>query len=169
MEDRRMIATQVRYVQDVEPAAFWELLQNQAQPTLETIFGDALLLQQNTGMVPLRSGRASLGIWQPAQRPVLSLSEQGKIRLQAHEKGVSLRLPVTDLRLYEQDGETPRHALIQRVAQHLQEGAGFLLSMGLTRPWQKPGEPVAQHWLQVNNLHFEDYPLWTERASRLPF
>jgi hypothetical protein len=38
-----------------------------------------------------------------------------------------------------------------------------ILSVGLTRPWQKRGDDAERHWLQLNNIHLRDDPLWQLR------
>jgi hypothetical protein len=35
-----------------------------------------------------------------------------------------------------------------------------ILSVGLTRPWRKQEDTAERHWLQVNNVHLQDNPLW---------
>jgi hypothetical protein len=46
-----------------------------------------------------------------------------------------------------------------------------ILSVGLTRPFRKWGDSEERHWLQVNNIHLEDDPLWQlgeEKGPSLP-
>jgi len=38
----------------------------------------------------------------------------------------------------------------------MQRGTPVILSIGLTRSWQKPGDTKEWHWLQVNNIHLKD-------------
>jgi len=38
--------------------------------------------------------------------------------------------------------------------------------LGLTRPWRKRGDTAERHWLQVNNIHLRDDPLWRPRDER---
>jgi len=35
--------------------------------------------------------------------------------------------------------------------------------VGLTRAYLKQGHTTARHWLQVNNIHLADDPLFTDR------
>jgi hypothetical protein len=71
---------------------------------------------------------------------------------------------VNDLRLYQRDGRTPRRDLFASVEERLKSGVEAILSVGLTRPWQKRSDTAARHWLQVNNIHLEDDPLWQLRG-----
>jgi hypothetical protein len=75
-------------------------------------------------------------------------------------------LSVNDLRLYERDGRTPRRELVASVEERLKSGVEAILSVGLTRPWQKRSDTAERHWLQVNNIHLKDDPLWQLRARR---
>jgi hypothetical protein len=49
---------------------------------------------------------------------------------------------------------------VQSVQKRLEAGVETILSVGLTRPWQKRGDDAERHWLQLNNIHLEDNPLW---------
>lgn len=73
----------------------------------------------------------------------------------------SLYLPVTDLRLYEEDQKTPRAQLVADVDRRIRAGTKVILAVGLARAWKKPGDPEQRHFLQVNNLHLEDEPCWS--------
>jgi hypothetical protein len=35
-----------------------------------------------------------------------------------------------------------------------------ILGVGLTRAFQREQNGPGRHWLQVNNIHFEDQPIW---------
>ncbi len=69
-------------------------------------------------------------------------------------------LSVTDLRLYGEDHKTPRRDLVANVQERLEAGVEVILSVGLTRSWCKPNDTAKRHWLQVNNIHLKDDPLW---------
>lgn len=69
-------------------------------------------------------------------------------------------LSVTDLRLYAKDQKTPRAKVIADVQRRIQQGMGVILSVGLARAFQVSGDTARRHWLQVNNLHLEDDPVW---------
>jgi hypothetical protein len=72
----------------------------------------------------------------------------------------SVNLAVNDLRLYERDHRTPRRDLVAGMQKRLEAGVEAILSVGLTRPWRKRGDTAERHWLQVNNIHLQDDPLW---------
>jgi hypothetical protein len=47
------------------------------------------------------------------------------------------------------------------VQRRIKAGVEVILSVGLTRPWRKQGDTAERHWLQVNNIHLRDAPLWS--------
>jgi hypothetical protein len=67
---------------------------------------------------------------------------------------------VTDIRLYGADHVTPDAAIVQRVAERLQGAPEVILGVGLTRAFRGADDEPAMHWLQVNNLHFPNDPVW---------
>ena len=71
-------------------------------------------------------------------------------------------LAVTDLRFYETDERswTPRPDAVQDVNRRMRLGVKVILAVGLTRPWASGGDDPVR-WLQINNLHLEDDPLWS--------
>jgi len=144
------------------PGAFWALLERVARPHLREIFGPALSLQGQGCVVAPGSGDTSLGCLRALRPPLLRVNDQGKIRCLLPSRTVTLDLGVTDLRLYTyEDGQyQPRRALVEQVAARLERGVPVILSVGLGRPWQKLDQSTPLHWLQVNNLHLEDDPLW---------
>jgi hypothetical protein len=42
----------------------------------------------------------------------------------------------------------------------IEAGVEVILSVGLTRAWRKQNDTAERHWLQVNNIHLKDDPLW---------
>jgi hypothetical protein len=55
--------------------------------------------------------------------------------------------------------------VVRDVAARLQRGVDLILSVGLARAWRRDeGEPY-RHWLQVNNLHLADDPLWQHQRG----
>jgi hypothetical protein len=110
--------------------------------------------------VDVGEGRASLGCLKPEKQPWLYVDHRGTVRLVLDYLMPSVDLSVNDLRLYERDGRIPRRDLVASVEGRLKSGVGAILSVGLTRPWQKRGDTAERHWLQVNNIHLEDNPLW---------
>jgi hypothetical protein len=116
--------------------------------------------------VDVGEGRASLGCLKPEKQPWLYVDHRGTVRMVLDYLMPSVDLSVNDLRLYERDGRTPRQDLVASVEKRLKSGVEAILSVGLTRPWQKWGDTAERHWLQVNNIHLKDNPLWQLREDR---
>jgi hypothetical protein len=166
LEDRRFDSARARWLFDDDPADFWDTLHRVAQKSLEEIFGPALELWDESGTVDVGEGRASLGCLRPEKQPWLYVDHRGTVRLVLDYLMPSVDLSVNDLRLYEGDGRTPRRDLVASVEKRLKSGVEVILSVGLTRPFQKWGDTEERHWLQVNNIHLQDDPLWQLREER---
>ena len=163
-EDYRFEPTRARWLLDDSPEDYWNALEGVARESLAEIFGPALELWDESGTVDVGKGRASLGCLKPEKQPWLYVDHRGTVRLVLDYLMPSVDLSVNDLRLYERDGRTPRRDLVASVEKRLKSGVEAILSVGLTRPWQKRGDTAERHWLQVNNIHLEDDPLWQLRA-----
>jgi hypothetical protein len=98
-----------------------------------------------------------LGCLAPKKRPSLYVDHRGAVRIALGKANLS----VADLRLYERDHKTPRRDLVASLQRRLQAGVEAILSVGLTRPWRKHEDTAERHWLQVNNVHLHDDPLWS--------
>jgi hypothetical protein len=166
LEDHRFDPSDTRRLFDYEPDSYWDTLDGVARQSLAEIFGPALELWDESGTVDVGEGRASLGCLRPEKQPWLYVDHRGTVRLVLDYLTPSVDLSVNDLRLYERDGRTPRRDLVAGVQQRLKAGVEAILSVGLTRPWQKRGDTDERHWLQVNNIHLEDNPLWQLRDER---
>jgi hypothetical protein len=164
LEDHRFDPPSVRWLFDEKPEDYWEALDGMAQESLVEIFGSALELWDESGTVDVGEGRASLGCLKPEEQPWMYVDHRGTVRLVLDYLMPSVDLSVNDLRLYEGDGRTPRRDLVASVEKRLKSGVEAILSVGLTRPWQKRGDTAERHWLQVNNIHLRDDPLWQLRA-----
>ena len=160
LEDRRFDPAGVRWLRDDGADDYWEALQRVARESLEEIFGHELELWDESGTVDVGEGKASLGCLRPEEQPWLYVDHRGTVRLVLDYLMPSVDLSVTDLRLYEGDGRTPRRDLVQSLQKRLEAGVETVLSVGLTRPWQKRGDDAERHWLQLNNIHLKDDPLW---------
>jgi hypothetical protein len=165
MEDYRFNPRKARRVGTVAPQEFWELLKRVSRQSLAAIFGDDLMQRGGSCTLDVGMGRASLGCLLPSQRPVLHLTDHGKIRLHLTDGAYTVWLSVTDLRLYGDDQVTPRRHLVGQIAARIARGAGVIVAVGLSRPWQKLDDTVERHWLQVNNIHLEDNPAWQETCD----
>lgn len=163
LEDYRFDPAVARLLYDESPDDYWEALEEVAQESLEGIFGPALELWDESGTVDVGGGRASLGCLTPERNPWVYVDHRGTVRLVLDYLIPSIDLAVTDLRLYERDGRTPRRNSAASVQHRLKAGVEAILSVGLTRAWQKWGDSEERHWLQVNNIHLMDDPLWQLR------
>ena len=166
LEDYLFHQSEARVVGEMPASEFWDLLRRLAKPKLVEIFGRDLVPRgSHSYAVDVGRGLASLGCFVPPTRPRLVLQQRdetsrGRIRLEFQSGPYQFELSVTDIRLYRDDHVTPDAAVVQRVAERLQNGPDLVLSVGLTRPFHATPDEPALHWLQVNNLHFADDPCW---------
>jgi hypothetical protein len=146
---------------------FWELLQRLARPRLGDLFGEALgpVGRNSCGTRP-GEGDASLGFWIPPHPPRLFLRPRGPggkpaVRMAIDDGRLQAVVGVTDIRLYGDDHMTPDAGEVETTARRLRTSGRVILAVGLTRAYAPTGrEPsAAAHWLQVNNVHFEDEPI----------
>jgi len=141
------------------------LLEGLARPGLVDLFGPALKrVGRASYLTEEYEGDASLACLCPADPPRLRMasprSGKPKLRLDFSDGDVHPNAPVTDLRMYEADGVTPDERRIRDAADRLRRGTPAILSVGLTRAFSSsPNYPPA-HWLQVNNIHLADDPIW---------
>jgi hypothetical protein len=142
---------------DDDPDDYWELLNQMAYESLAALFGPDLDQRERSRTVGIREGHASLGCLAPKKRPSLYVDHRGAVRIALGKANLS----VADLRLYERDHKTPRRDLVASVQRRIQVGVEVILSVGLTRPWRKQEDTAERHWLQVNNVHLHDDPLWS--------
>jgi hypothetical protein len=164
LEAYRFDPASARRLSDEEPDGYWHALERVARQRLDEIFGPALELWDESGTVDVGEGQASLGCLRPEKQPWMYVDHRGTVRLVLDYLMPSVDLSVTDLRLYERDGRTPRRNLAQSLQKRLESGVEAILSVGLTRPWQKRGDDAERHWLQINNIHLKDDPLWSLRS-----
>lgn len=166
LEDRLFDPRRAAWLFDDGPDDYWDLLEETAQGNLEGIFGHDLELWDESGTVDVGGGSASLGCLKPEGRPWLYVDHRGTIRMVLDHPVPSVDLSVNDLRLYERDGRTPRRDLVASLQGRIKAGVETILSVGLTRPWRKRGDDAERHWLQVNNIHLRDDPLWRLEDER---
>ena len=161
IEDYSFEPGKIQLIGQSDPAIFWQQLERTAHPALADIFGPGLQLIGQTLTFPENHGMASLGNWRPAGSLQIGLDERDTLRLNISDPDHELSLPVTDLRFYESDHKTLKPAIIEQVGQWLADPASsVILSVGLSRPWQKSGDTIKRHWLQLNNFHFQHQPVW---------
>lgn len=145
---------------------FWDVLDHATRSTFSEIFGPQLRPKGRTFAVDEGQGRASLGLLTPKATPRLIEDRYGKLRLEVQANDFRGSFSLTDLRMYDRNFAVDPRA-VAKVKQKLARRVPVILGVGLTRPWQKPGDSKAYHWLQINNLHFADEPLWLS-SSRSP-
>ncbi|HLJ81319.1 MAG TPA: hypothetical protein VKT52_07540, partial [Ktedonobacterales bacterium] len=160
VEDYAFEPVHAHHLQVAASADFWALLQRTAAPSLTTIFGPSLTAHGPGCVVAKGEGSASLGCLVPASRPHLYVNDAGKVRMAVTDGQFHANLSVSDLRLYEPDQQAPARATIAAIAQRIQAGVDVLLSVGLGRPYRAASDDVERHWLQVNNIHLADDPVW---------
>jgi hypothetical protein len=160
IEDHYFDPRKATWLFDDAPDDYWEFLNQVAQESLPAIFGPALEQWDESCTVDVGEGLASLGCLAPEEQPWLYVDHRGTVRMVLECLKPSVDLSVTDLRLYEKDHKTPRRGLVTDVQGRLKTGVDAILSVGLTRPWRKQNDTAERHWLQVNNIHLEDDPLW---------
>ncbi len=160
LEDYYFDPARATWLFDDEPDDYWGFLNQISQESLEAIFGPELEQWDESCTVDVGEGHASLGCLAPEKRPWLYVDHRGTVRMVLECLTPSVDLSVTDLRLYERDHKTPRRDLVANVQRRIDAGVEAILSVGLTRPWRKQNDTAERHWLQVNNIHLQDDPLW---------
>ena len=165
-EDYLFHRSEARCIGDMPADEFWALLKKLAKAKLGEIFGKDLSPRgPRSCAVDVGQGIASLGCYVAPSGPHLFVQRRdplsrGRIRIRFQSGRHEFELGVTDIRWYREDHVTPDPDLVQRVARRLQEGPEVIFSVGLTRAFQSTPDEPALHWLQVNNIHFEDDPCW---------
>lgn len=159
VEDTCFDPSKAKGVSDFTRDSFWELLKKAGKRTLQAVFGPELQEVGKTLALDEGCGSASLGVLVPKTPPALK-HDFGKIKARIDMGDHYIFVPVTDLRLYEDDQRTPRLEVVRDLSRRIRKGVPAILSVGVSRPWAKQGENKKRHWLQVNNVHLEDDPLW---------
>lgn len=161
LEDYYFDPASAMWLFDDDPDDYWEFLNEMAHESLAEIFGPNLEQEgEGSYTVDVGEGHASLGCLAPEKRPWLYTDHRGTVRMVLECTTPSADLSVTDLRLYERDHKIPRRNLVADVQRRIDAGVEVILSVGLTRPWRKQNDTTERHWLQVNNIHLQDDPLW---------
>jgi hypothetical protein len=165
VEDHEFTPWHARAIRSIEPDLFWGMLTYLSRPTLREIFGPNLRrLGTGSAIVDQGIGSASLGCLRPHGQPTMYLrprpDKPPQPRLRFSDGTFDLDLSITDIRLVERDHQTVRCDYFEAAERRLAEGVSVLLSVGLTRPYSSDDNKAPVHWLQVNNLHFEDTPCW---------
>jgi hypothetical protein len=164
VEDHDFEPRRTKVMGEMPPAQFFDIVAQASRPRLRDIFGDVLRLAGRTCAVDIGAGSASLGSLIP-DACTITLDASGSIRVRLVDDFGTVSLPVTDLRLYEDDFRTPRRDVIRSLAGRIHDGDEVILSVGLTRPFAPDGSSP-RHWLQVNNVILSSDPAW---QHALPF
>jgi hypothetical protein len=112
-------------------------------------FGNALTTESGKGL-------RSLVILRATERPIITINK-GRLRFKWLD---GVWLSVTDVRLYGHDLATPDEAKLASLKRAMQSADDILLSFGLGRAWQQPGDDQERHYLQLNNVHVPNWPDW---------
>jgi hypothetical protein len=67
---------------------------------------------------------------------------------------------ITDVRLYEIEDFSPKEDIISEIRVQIKASAAIILSLGLSRPFASSPQFDPVNWLQVNNIHFRENPVW---------
>jgi hypothetical protein len=164
VEDHQFSTRRATKILDASAGKFWAMLTAMSRRSLRGIFGEELQRREVRGgwscALEKNRGVASLGCLLPAGRPKLLLDAYGKVRALVCDGEFTCTVPVTDLRLYERDHETPRREAMEDMNRRMARGVEVILSVGVGQPYPRTGDAVERHWLQVNNVHLRDDPTW---------
>jgi hypothetical protein len=83
-----------------------------------------------------------------------------QIRMRFSDGRINVDAGVTDLRLFNDDHATADAARVGALAQRIADGQDVILSVGLTRKFRVADDAPYFHWLQVNNIHRKEEPVW---------
>ena len=159
-EDHVFDPAQLTAVKELTAERFWKVLKSVSRNTLKETFGEKLQPQRSGCAVDEGTGSVSLGCVSPVTPPRIFINGWEKVRTRVNDGTFDIDLSVTDLRLYEHDQQTPRAKMVTNIQRRIEKGVGVILSFGLARAFRAQGDTARRHWLQVNNIHLEDDPMW---------
>ena len=166
IEDCVLVPSCAKLVRRACPKEFSRVLDEIAQPTLAEIFGDCMRPAGSGAFAAeVGAGKVSLGCL-PLQGPAELFFKEDhrggrRLRMRFSDGRLCVEASVTDLRLFADDHATPNAAAVRAANEGLRNSRNAILCVGLTRPYSPGPNQPERHWLQVNNLHFKDDPLWT--------
>src|SRR5439155_5933662 len=167
LEDHQPDWIYVRATGRAPAGSFFQMLETIAKEDLAALFGPELSRRGTKAAVPLNAGSASLGCVLCPPMPSLRIAPRPPkpdiVRISLRDPVLGpLDLPVTDVRLYARDHVTPDRVQVVKINARLRSRQRIILAVGLGRPPPpRPNDPLPPaHWLQVNNLHFANDPLW---------
>jgi len=155
-EDNEFVLDNVAHVRSADAGEFWELLQDCAQQSLSEIFGDELGQHGRGSALNRGHGSVSLGCLRTDNSLIdIYVDNYSKVKLDLKDPDFDLRLSVTDLRLWEANQKLGDVEKVAKLHRALKKSPEVILSVGVARPWQKPGDSEERHWLQINNVHLK--------------
>ncbi len=166
VEDHVFVPARVRAERTVTYGEFWALLEELSRPRLADLFGAALRPRGDTQRcgTDVGQGAASLGCLRVAAPPQLYVLPRpgGKpqVRMRFGDGQLDVDASVTDLRLFASDHATPDAPAIRAATERMRHSDGIILAVGLTRKYRGAESQPYAHWLQVNNIHLREEPIW---------
>jgi hypothetical protein len=164
IEDYRFDYRRALSVRVLKPEVYWRLLSRVARRSLRDIFGPQLEATGVAYSLPEGQGDASRGCVSPQGRPTLFLQARPErppqVRMRFSDGGCNEDASVTDIRLYGADHVTPDAEKVEQVNERIHQNVELILSVGLGRPYAAGPDAAPRHWLQVNNVHLADQPVW---------
>jgi hypothetical protein len=157
-EDHSFDPAHARRIRNLSPDDFWEFFEGSAQASLREIFGPELHQQQRSCVFEENTGDASLGHLGFETLRDLYINDWDKLRAIISDDVFTAHVSVTDFRFYSADYSSMDRAAVESMQARLSAGVPMFLSVGVGRPYWKQGN---RHFLQLNNLHPQDDPLWT--------
>ena len=171
VEDRNFLEHRLSHAGTIGATAFQSLLQTVSQTRLQRIFGRDLTRVGSSCAMPKATGDASLGVLKLSSVDDLFVEQRQSargayetLRIALTVGQYSFRFPVTDLRFARMSScglswEIDRD-VVDAFRDRLARQSEVLMSVGLSRPFQRSQSDVPRHWVQVNNIHLADDPLW---------
>ena len=150
IEDVRFEPRSIRSLATMPEDEFIQRLAKLAGADLAAIGPDLQPRGRNL-VVPEGKGKCSLVIVRTTEALRVHISAEGRLRL-AWENDIEL--PITDLRLFNNDLRTPDTVKAHWVQNQLALGGEAFLCFSLSRPFE------GFHWLQLNNIHLSTSPGW---------
>ncbi len=150
IEDVRFEPRSIRLLSTMPEAEFVQRLTKLAAADLSAI-GDDLQPRGRNLVVPEGKGKCSLVIVKMTGTLHVHINAKGRLRLDWHD---DIELPITDLRLFENDLRTPDRRKAEWLQHQLAAEGERFVCFGLGRPFE------GFHWLQINNIHLSNSADW---------
>jgi hypothetical protein len=150
VEDVRFELRSARVLSSLPAPEFVEQLRRVSGANLSAIGSDLVTLGKNL-VVPEGKGKCSLVTIRTEAAVEIFQNPRGRPRLRWQE---DFELPITDIRLYKDDLETPDGGRVAWLRAQLRNPQDVFLCFGLGRPFE------GYHWLQLNNVHMSACLEW---------